>query len=115
MRVLAQAASTDDPRRRIEGARDLLSRTGAGGAKDRDQLATNLRAMSSLLRDVELLSVRADAAALANADLQPALDRLTAFRGQRGVDAFAAVDCALVALDRNAGVKIVADWLVLHL
>jgi DNA polymerase-3 subunit delta' len=115
VRVLAHASSSDDPRRRIEGAADLLSKTGAGGARDRDQLAAHLRAMSSLLRDVELLSVRADATSLANADLQPALGRLAAFRGQRGVDAFSAVDCALVALDRNAGVKIVADWLLLHL
>jgi DNA polymerase-3 subunit delta' len=115
VRVLAQAASSDDPGRRLEGARDLVSKTGADGATDRDQLATRLRAMSSLLRDVEVLSHRADAAALANGDLQPALDHLAAFRGQRGVDAFSAVDCALVALDRNAGLKIVADWLVLHL
>lgn len=115
VRVLAQAAAIDDPRRRLEGAKDLLSKTGAGGAKDRDQLASHLHAMSSLLRDVELLSVRADPTALANADVQSALDRLTVFRGQRGVDAFSAVESALGALDRNAGVKIVADWLVLHL
>jgi len=75
-----------------------------------------LRAMSSILRDVELLSMRQDAlASLANADVRPALDRMTAFHGQRGVDAFAAVDRALMALDRNAGVKVVADWLVLQL
>ena len=37
------------------------------------------------------------------------------FGGERGARAFAAVDRALVALDRNAGVKIVADWLVLQL
>jgi hypothetical protein len=31
------------------------------------------------------------------------------------VRAFSAIDEALVALDRNAGVKIVADWIVLQL
>ncbi len=115
-RVLAQAAATEDPRRRIESAKDLLVKTGAGGAGDREQLASHLRAMASLLRDVELLSTRADVRALANPDVQPALERLTqAYDGERGMRAFTAVDRALVALDRNAGVKIVADWLVLQL
>ena len=71
--------------------------------------------MSSIVRDVELLSAGADARTLANPDVRPALERLTAFGGQRGVDAFAEIDRALAALDRNAGVKIVADWLVLQL
>ena len=115
-RVLAQAAATGDPRRRIESAKDLLAKTGAGGAGDRDQLASHLRAMASLLRDVELLSTRADVRALANPDVRPALERLTkAYDGERGMRAFTAVDRALVALGRNAGVKIVADWLVLQL
>ena len=85
----------------------LLPKTGAGGAADREQLAVHLRAMASLLRDVELL--RATGArsrrALANPDVRPDLERLTAFRGERGVRAFTAVDQALVALERNAGVK----------
>jgi DNA polymerase III subunit delta' len=116
VRVLAQAAVSDDPRRRIDLTKDLLAKTGAGGGKDRDELAAHLRAMSSILRDVELISMRQEGlATLANADVRPALDRLQPFHGQRGVDAFAAVDRALLALDRNAGVKLVADWLVLNL
>jgi DNA polymerase-3 subunit delta' len=114
--VLAHAAASPDPRRRIDGAKDLLVKTGAGGVSDREQLATHLRAMASLLRDVELLSTRADVRGLANPGLQPALERLTAaYRGERGVRAFEAVDRALVALERNAGVKVVADWVVLNL
>jgi DNA polymerase III subunit delta' len=114
--VLAQAAATDDPGGRLEAAKDLLAKTGAGGRSDREQLASHLHAMASLLRDVEVLSTRANAGVLANADVQSDLDRLVrAFGGQRGVRAFAAVDTALTALDRNAGVKIVADWLVLQL
>ena len=114
--VLAHAAAFDDARRRIDGAKDLLVKTGAGGASDREQLATHLRAMASLLRDVELLSTRADVRALANSDVQPALERLAVtYRGERGVRAFTAVDRALVALERNSGVKVVADWLVLQL
>jgi DNA polymerase III subunit delta' len=114
--VLAQASLHSEPARRIAGAPDLLAKTGAGGAGDREQLASHLRAMASLLRDVEVLATGADPRALANPDVRPALDRLTAaYRGDRGVRAFAAVDEALVALERNAGVKIVADWLVLQL
>jgi DNA polymerase-3 subunit delta' len=114
--VLKNAASTRDPRRRIEGAKDLLANTGSGGAPDRAQLSVHLRAMASLLRDVELLATGADAGRLANPDVRPALDELTqTYRGDRGLRAFAAVDRALVALDRNAGPKTVADWLVLEL
>ena len=82
----------------------------------REQLATHLRAMAVLLRDVEVLATRADEGTLANPDVRPALDRLThAYQGERGTRAFAAVDRALFALQRNAGVKLVADWLVLQL
>jgi hypothetical protein len=86
------------------------------GAEQREHVAARLRAMESLLRDVEILATRADERALANADVRPALERLTpAYAGERGVRAFTAIDQALMALDRNAGVKVVADWLVLQL
>lgn len=114
-RVLVQAAATEDPRRRLDGAKDLLVKTGGGAAGDRAQLGAHLRAMASILRDVELLATAADSHGLANGDLRPVLDRLTAFHGERGIRAFTAVDRALVALDRNAGVKVVADWVLLNL
>ena len=114
-RVLAQAAAQNDPARRIEGAKELVAK-GPSGASERDQLATHLRAMAVLLRDVEVVSTGADERTLANADVRPALERLSAaYRGERGTRAFAAVDRALSALQRNAGVKLVADWLVLQL
>ena len=114
-RVLAQAAASDDPRRRLEGSKDLLAKTGSGGAGDREQLAAHLRAMASLVRDVELLSTSAEDRALANPDVRPVIERLSAYRGERGVRAFTAVDQGLAALERNAGVKIVADWVMLQL
>ena len=115
-RVLAYASANREPARRIDVAKELLAKTGATGAGDRDQLASHLRAMASLLRDVEVLATRADERALANPDVRPALERLTpAYRGERGVRAFSAIGEALEALERNAGVKVVADWLVLQL
>jgi DNA polymerase III subunit delta' len=114
-RVLAQVAASRDGWRKLDAAKDLLTKTGPGGATDREQVASHLRAMASLLRDIAAISARADSATLANADIAPALDRLAAgYGGQRAVDAYAAVDQALDALDRNAGVKVVADWVVLH-
>jgi DNA polymerase-3 subunit delta' len=115
-RVLAQAAAQPDPARRLDSARELVAKVSGGAASERDQLATHLRAMAALLRDVALLATGADARALANADVRPMLERLEpAYRGERGPRAFAAIDRALVALQRNAGVKLVADWLVLQL
>lgn len=112
-RALVEAGSTPDSQHRIESAKGLL---GAGGAGDRDRLGSHLRAMASLLRDVELLATHADTGALANPDVRPSIERLAkTYQGERGIRAFAAVDRALVALERNAGVKIVADWLVLQL
>ena len=115
-REIDRAAETDDPRRRIEGARDLVGKTGAGGAGDREQLASCLKTMASLLRDVALISTRADVSGLANPDVQPALERLArTYGGERAARAFTAIDRALAALAGNAGVKVVADWLVLQL
>src|SRR5260221_458420 len=109
--VLEKAASQPDPARRIESAQQLITKP-ASGLSERDQLATHLRAMAVLLRDVEVLATGADERTLANADVRPALERLSAtYRGERGTRAFAAVDRALFALQRNAGVKLVADWL----
>ena len=105
-RVLSNAAAQPDPARRVQ----------SGGSSEREPLATHLRAMAVLLRDAEVLATGADARALANADVRPALEKLSAtYRGERGTRAFAAVDRALVALKSNAGVKLVADWLVLQL
>jgi hypothetical protein len=103
-------ADSDDPRRRLEGAKTL---TGAvHGGSDREELARRLRALSSILRDLGVLLSRADERCLANADLRPLLQRLQrSFDGERAVRAFSAVDRALAALDRNASPKIVADWL----
>jgi len=113
--VLLHAAATTEPRRRLDRAKDLVASTGSGSG-DREQLAVHLRSMSSLLRDAELVASRADRRVLANPDLTATIERLAeTYRGTRGHQAFVAVDQALAALDRNAGVKVVADWLLLQL
>ena len=111
LRVLTQFAQTDDLRRRVDVAKELLPQTTGGAAADREHLAVHLRAIASLLRDVELVGVNGDRRTLANPDVEGLLNRLSSFKGERGTQAFAAVDEALVAIDRNAGVKIIADWL----
>ena len=116
-RVLARAAAGGEPGRRLEAAQDLLVNTGGrSGASDREQLASHLRAIAVLLRDVEVLATGAGERLLAQPDEASARERLMrAFRGQRGVDAFFAVDRGLEALRGNAGVKVVADWVAVQL
>ena len=114
-RLLGQAARSTDPRGRLDAAKDLAGVKGSS-ASERDQLAVKLRALSSLLRDVGILATGADTRMLANADLEADLSRLTtSFDSRRSMLAFAAVDRALGALERNASPKVVADWLALQL
>ncbi len=112
--LLDSVATSNDPRRRLEGARAL---TGAArGGSDREELARRLHALSSILRDLGVLLSRADERSLANADLRPLLERLQrSFDGERALRAFSAVDRALSALERNASPKIVADWLAFQI
>ena len=110
-RLLQGAASTTDPRRRLDGAKVLT-----GGGSDRGELSRRLLALASLIRDLGLLGARGDERALANADLKPQLQSLLrSYDGDRTVRAFSTVDRALDALNRNASPKIVADWLALNL
>jgi DNA polymerase-3 subunit delta' len=113
--LLEHAARVSDPVQRLGLAKNLTGKKSTP-AVEREQLAVYLRALASLLRDLGMLSAGVDAGSLANADLQPNLGRLTtAFGGERSTRAFAAVDRALGALERNASPKVVADWLVLQL
>jgi hypothetical protein len=114
-RLLEQTARIADPARRLELVRDLTGKRKTT-AEERDQLATCLHALGSLLRDLAVLAVRGDRALVANADLEDALGRLAGpFDADRSARAFTAVDKALGALERNANPKVVADWLVLQL
>jgi DNA polymerase-3 subunit delta' len=114
-RLLYQAAGVSDPARRLEAARELVGKV-SGGSREREHLAVRLRVLVSLLRDLGLLAANAEAISLANEDLRKDLSRLTdLFDGERTTRAFGAVERALVALERNAGPKVVADWLALQI
>jgi DNA polymerase-3 subunit delta' len=111
MSLLSMVASTNDPRRRLAAARTLR-----GASDEREELGRRLRLVSSILRDLSVLLARADDALIANRDLRPGLERLAgSFGGDRTVRAFSSVDRALDALDRNAGPKIVADWVAFQI
>ena len=111
--VLQQVATTTDARRRLDSARVLV------GGGDRDELRRRLRALASMVRDLGVLGAQApdiDARCLANADLREPLRRLAgSFDRERVSRAFAAIDRALEAIDKNASPKIVADWLAFQL
>ena len=112
--LLETAAGSDDPRRRLAGAKALAG--AARGGSDRDELARRLRALGSILRDLGALLSRADERTLANADLQSLFGRLQrSFDGERVLRAFSAVDRALAALERNASPKVVADWVAFQI
>ena len=114
-RLLEQTARASDPSSRLSAAQGLSGKKGSS-ATERDQLAVVLRSMASLLRDLGIFASRGEGSMLANADLERELGRLSSsYDGERSTRAFAAVDRALAALDRNASPKIVADWLVLQL
>ena len=108
--LLQSVAGTTDPRRRLDGAKVLA------GNGDRDDVRRRLRALASILRDLGAIGAQADDRYLVNVDLSPSLRRLAgSFDGGRTTRAYAAVDRALDAIDRNASPKIVADWLALRL
>jgi DNA polymerase III subunit delta' len=114
-RILEETARNSDPVRRVNLARALAEGKGSP-AEERNRLAVRLRSLGSLLRDVGIIATRADRAMLANTDLEKLLENLAStFDAQRSMRAYAAVDRALAALDRNASPKIVADWLLLEL
>ena len=114
-RVLATVADARDPRARLEATRDLVGKGKGTGASEREALSTHLHALASLLRDLGAMAT-GSSAGLVNVDLQASLGRIAErFDAGRTVRAFGAVDEALVALEKNASPKIVADWIVLQL
>jgi DNA polymerase-3 subunit delta' len=114
-RLLDYTARAGDPSRRLDAARDVTAKKSTS-AGERDQLAACLRSLGSLLRDIGILASGGDRNLIGNSDLESQLAAMAkSFDSQRTASAYAAVDEALAALERNASPKIVADWLVLQL
>jgi DNA polymerase-3 subunit delta' len=103
-----------DPRTRLDCAKDLL-KGGGSAASEREHLGARLQALSSLLRDVGLLTSGADVRLLANLDRRAALDALARTLGSERIERiFATVARAHDALERNVSPKVVADWLAVN-
>ena len=85
--------------------------TGHGSdRRDREALSARFAILLSLLRDLGAIGA-SNAVPLAHADLADTLGGLVpAFNMARVLSAFAAVEAADAALDRNASPKLVADW-----
>jgi DNA polymerase-3 subunit delta' len=113
--LLRQAAGQAGTQSRLQAAAVLA--TGASKKeRPREDVALVLRMMASMLRDIELLNTGSDTAALANPVVADQLGALTrGYAGSRARDAFAAVDRAVAALERNAGTKVVSEWVSLQL
>ncbi len=113
--LLKTVSTARDARGRLEGAKALVGK-GRAGAASRHELRRRLAALTSLLRDVELLASGSDVKGLANADIGDGLEGLArTYGGDRGIKAFAAVDRALGAVESNVSPKVVADWLAIQL
>jgi hypothetical protein len=117
MGLLQHTAGRADTQSRVQAASALHS--GGGSSKKertREDVAIVLRLMASMLRDVEAINAGADRAVLANPLLTTDLENLArAYSGDRARAAFGAVDRALTALERNAGTKVVAEWLAVQM
>jgi DNA polymerase-3 subunit delta' len=114
MLLLRHTAERADTQSRVQAASALWSGPSKK-ERSREDLAVVLRLVASMLRDLEVINAGADASVLANPVVAGDLESLArAFTGDRARDAFGAVDRALTALERNAGTKLVAEWLAVQ-
>jgi DNA polymerase-3 subunit delta' len=115
MGLLQQSAGRADTQSRVQAAGAL--HTGSSKKeRTREDVTIVLRLMASMLRDLEAINAGADRAVLANPLLTGDLEALArAYAGERARAAFGAVDRALTALDRNAGTKVVTEWLAVQM
>ena len=112
MGLLRNSAQRADAQSRVQAAAPLHT-----GKKERprEDVAIILRLMASMLRDLEAINAGADRAVLANPQITGDLEGLArAYSGDRARTAFGAVDRALMALERNAGMKVVTEWLAVQ-
>lgn len=108
--LLLRAASAADL-----GARLAIAKSVVGEKKPertRQEMLALLHMASSIVRDVSVLHAGADRRLLANGDIGDTLDRLArALSPAAARQAFATLDRGLTALERNAGTKLVTEWI----
>jgi hypothetical protein len=98
---------------RLQAAVPLVTES-PGKDRERTEVALAMRVLASMVRDIELLNANWDEGLLANSHAVDQLRRLApSYRGDRARAAFAALGRAIEALGpaRNAGVKVVGDWI----
>ena len=103
--------------RRPPGCRGRLRcRAPAAAKRIAMRWRRSLVALSSILRDLGVLSSNADPSRRSPMPIskKPLESLARSYDGERVLSAFASVDRALDALERNASPKIVADWLALQ-
>jgi DNA polymerase-3 subunit delta' len=113
--LLRQAAASGAVAGRLQAA--ALLHTGTSRKeRPREDVALILRNLASMLRDIDLIGSGGDASLLANPIVADDLASLAkGYSGDRARNAFAAVDRAIAALERNAGTKLVSEWLAVQL
>jgi DNA polymerase III subunit delta' len=115
MGLLQQSAGRADASSRVQAA-SALHTGGSKKERTREDVAIVLRLMASMLRDLEAINAGADRSVLANPLLTGDLEALArAYSGERARTAFGSVDRALTALERNAGIKVVTEWLAVQM
>lgn len=113
--LLQHTAGRADVQSRVQAASALHS-GGSKKERTREDVALVLRLMASMLRDLEAINAGANRTVLANPLLTGDLEALArSYSGDRARTAFGAVDRALTALERNAGTKVVTEWLAVQM
>lgn len=84
--------------------------------RSRLEVQAVLNVASSVVRDVAALHAGVDRRLLANGDMPDTLDRLTRLLSPvKARTAFATIDRGRAALERNAGTKLVVEWIAAEL
>lgn len=96
------------------GARLAIAKAVVGERKDertRQEVQGVLRMAAALVRDVSVVHAGSDPALLANGDIADVVQRLArALTPESARKAFTTLDQGLAALERNAGIKLVVEW-----
>lgn len=111
--TLLRAASAPDL-----GGRLAIAKAVVGDRKERTRLEMQgvLRMAAALVRDVSVVHAGSDPQLLANGDVADVVQRLArALPPPAARKAFSTLDRGMAALDRNAGIKLVVEWVAAEL